>query len=224
MTKIFLFLIIISFNAMGGESLYLCSKEKGQLEYRLKSCKTKSEKTLADLMRIKKSKRKYTGENITLELKNIKANVAFHMLADFSGYSLLIDANINRAVSLKRIEVPWDQALDNLAQFLKLKAKIINNIIYVEPPFSLKKYKPRKKTYNGSTLTLNFLSIKISDLFKILAEFSGNSFVLGSNINKKINTEISIKRNNIPWDQALDEVAQFLNFQTKVSNGVIYVE
>ena len=219
-----MFLIIISFNAMGEGYLYTCLKEKSQLEYSLKSCKTESEKTLADLINIKKSKRKYTGEKITLELKNIKANIVFHTLADFSGYSLLIDANINRAVSLKRTEVPWDLALDKLAQFLKLKAKIINNIIYVDTPPSLRKYKPRKKTYHGSTLTLNFLSIKISDLFKMLAEFSGNSFVLGPNINKKINIEISIKRNNIPWDQALDEVTQFLNLQTKMSNGVIYVE
>jgi len=216
--------MIISFNATGEGYLHVCSKEKGQLEYSLKSCKTESEKTFADLINIKKSKKIYTGQNITLELKNTKANLVFHTLADFSGYSLLIDANINRAVSLKKTEVPWDLALDKLAQSLKLKAKIINNIIYVETPLSLRKYKPGKKTYSGSMLSLNFLSIKITDVFKILADFSGNSFVLGPNINNKINSEISIKRNNIPWDQVLDEVSQFLNLTTKISNGVIYVK
>ena len=60
--------------------------------------------------------------------------------------------------------------------------------------------------------------------FTLLAEFSKNSLVIGPNINKKINSEISIKRNDIPWDQALDEVTEFLNLKAKITNGVIYIE
>jgi len=219
-----LFLIFVSFKVLGEGGGYKCSKEKGRTEYRLRSCKTGLEAKSTDNINIKKSKKIYAGKNIVLELNNIEANVVFSTLADFSGYSLLMDANINREIFLERTEVPWDQALEKLAEYLNLKAKIINSIIYVETPVSLRKYKPIKKRYYGSTLSLNFLSIKITDLFKVLEEFTGNSFVLGTNLNKKINSEISIKRNNIPWDQALDDVSQFLNLKTKIFEGVIYVE
>ena len=215
-----LFLISISFTALGKEKPYNCQKENGRIEYRSKSCKTGLEVTATDLLNIKISKKQYTGKYITLEAQNIKANEVFSMLADFSGYSLLMDANINREISVNSTEVPWDQALDKIAAFLNLKAKIFNSIIYVDTPASLRKYKPRKKRYNGSTLSLNFYEIKASYLFNVLADHSGSSLLIDANIDRNI----TIKRNNIPWDQVLAEVAEFLNLKAKVSNGIIYVD
>ena len=209
----------MSFKALGKEGTYNCQKENGCVAYRSKLCKTRLEVITTDLINIKESKRIYAGKTITLEAQNIKANLVFLMLADFSGYSLLMDANINREISFKRTEVPWDQALDKLAEFLNLKAKIFNNIIYVDTPASLRKYKPRRKIYNGSTLSLDFHNIKASILFNILADHSGNSLLM----DEKIDGEISIKRNVIPWDQALDEVTEFLNLKANISSGVIYV-
>ena len=205
---------------MGKGDLYNCQKDNGRIEYRSKLCKTGLEVKTTDLLNIKISKKQYTGEYITLDAQNIKANAVFSMLADFSGYSLLMDANINREISFNSTEVPWDQILDKLAEFLNLKAKIYNSIIYVDTPASLRKYKPRKKSYTGSTLSLNFHEIKASYLFNVLADHSGNSLLIDANIDRKI----TIKRNNIPWDQMLAEVAEFLNLKAIVSNGIIYVD
>lgn len=205
---------------MGKEKPYNCQKENGRIEYRSKSCKTGLEVKTTDLLNIKISKKQYTGKYITLEALNIKANKVFTMLADFSGYSLLMDANINREISFNRTKVPWDQALDKIAEFLNLKAKIFNRIIYVDTPASLRKYKPRKKHYTGSTLSLNFHEIKASYLFNVLADHSVNSLLIDASIDRKI----TIKRHNIPWDQALDEIAEFLNLKAIVSNDIIYVD
>ena len=215
-----LFLISISFKATGKEDFSNCQKENGQIAFRLKLCKTVLDETDTNSINLKKSKKQYTGKLITLEAQNIYTNIIFHKLADFSGYSLLMDADINEEISFKREEVPWDQALDKLAEFLNLKAKIFNNIIYVDTPASLRKYKPRKKEYKGSTLSINFHDIKASLLFNVLADYSGNSLLIDANIDKAI----SITRNNIPWDQVLDEVAEFLNLKAKISNGIIYVD
>jgi len=176
------------------------------------------------LRKYKPRNKRYTGSNISLDFHDIKASYLFNVLADYSGNSLLMDTNIDSEISIKRHNIPWDQILDEVAEFLNLKAKVSNGIIYIDTPIAIWKYKHNKKKYNGSTLSLNFLSIKTSDLFNLLAAFSGNSVVIGPNINKKINSEISIRRNNIPWDQALYEVTEFLNLQTKISNSVIYVE
>jgi len=171
-------------------------------------------------IRLKKRQKHYTGKCITFKAENIDANILFHRLADFSGYALRMDAKINKPINLKDKQLPWDQELDQLAQSFNLKAKILNSIIYVDTPVSLRKYRPQKKLFNGSLLSVNFYTINASHLFNVLADYSGNSLLIDANLEKKI----SIKRNNIPWDQILDEVAVFLNLNAKISNGIIYVD
>jgi len=215
-----LLLLSFSFIAIGKEDPYNCKKKNGRMVYRSKLCKTGSKPISTDLINVNKSKKRYSGKHINLETLNTRANFAFRKLADFSGYSLLMDANINREISFNSAKAPWDLALDKLAESLGLKAKIFNRIIYVDTPASLKKYKPRKKRYHGSILSLDFHEIEASHLFNVLADFSGNSLLIDANIDR----EITIKRHDIPWNQILDEVAEFLNLKAIVSSGIIYVD
>ena len=205
---------------MAGEDENPCRKDARRFNHRLTPCKAELEPERTNFLDVTQSKKIYRGKTITLEAQNVEANILIHDLADFSGYSLLMNADFNKELSIKKTQVPWDQALDKIAAYLELKAKILNRIIYVDTPASLRKYRPRTKKYDSLPLSLDFHTIKARVLFNVLAEFSGNALIIDANIDKKI----SIKRKHISWEQALDELAEFLDLKALVINGIIYVD
>lgn len=215
-----LVLFLISFLATAKENVNPCQKESRRFNHELRPCKTEKETERIHLLDVNKSKKIYRGKAMTLEAQDVEANLLLLSLAEFSGYSLIMDAGYNTEISIKKTQVPWDQALDKIAEFLNLKAKILNQIIYLDRPVFLRKFRPRTKKYSGMPLSLDFYTIKARVLLNVLADFSGNALIIDANIDKKI----TINRKHTPWDQVLDELAEFLDLKAQVINGIIYVD
>lgn len=70
-------------------------------------------------------KEKYTGEKISIDLQNAEVQLVLRLISEISGYNLVIDDAVSGRISLKLIDIPWDQALDlvlaqkNLGMVLK---------------------------------------------------------------------------------------------------------
>ena len=54
----------------------------------------------------------YTGEPISLNLKDVDLKDFFRLIHEISGLNIIIDPNVSGAVTLVLDSVPWDQALD----------------------------------------------------------------------------------------------------------------
>jgi type IV pilus assembly protein PilQ len=55
---------------------------------------------------------KYTGEPISLNLKDVDLKDFFRLIHEISGLNIIIDPNVSGSVTLVLDAVPWDQALD----------------------------------------------------------------------------------------------------------------
>ncbi len=76
-----------------------------------------------------------------------------------------------------------------------------------------------KKEYTGERLTLKFQDIQVRPLLQLIADFTGNNIV----ISDSVQGSISLRLENVPWDQALDLIMTTKGLSSRKNGNVIYV-
>ena len=78
-------------------------------------------------------KKRYIGKKIHFDVKNIMIGDLLQMLADASGFNIIVDDAVNSAtpITLSLVNTPWDQALDIILDLSKLVAKKNGNILII---------------------------------------------------------------------------------------------
>ena len=56
--------------------------------------------------------KKYVGQKLSLDFKDADIKNVFRLLAEVSGLNIVVTNDVNRRVTLRLVEVPWDQAMD----------------------------------------------------------------------------------------------------------------
>src|SRR5579862_4772443 len=73
----------------------------------------------------------YTGEIISLDLKDYDIKDFFRLISEISGLNVVLDPNVNGTVTLKLTDVPWDQALDVVLRNNQLGAQLQGNVLRI---------------------------------------------------------------------------------------------
>ncbi len=78
--------------------------------------------------------KKYIGKRISINVKEIPVPDLLNMIADTSGFNIIIDQEISKMppLSLTLTNVPWDQALDTIMNLSKLVADKNANILIMK--------------------------------------------------------------------------------------------
>ena len=76
---------------------------------------------------------KYKGQKISLDFQDAEIGPIFRLLADISGYNFVIDPAVKGKITLKLMNVPWEQALDIILQTFSLGKSIEGNIVWIAP-------------------------------------------------------------------------------------------
>jgi type IV pilus assembly protein PilQ len=78
--------------------------------------------------------KKYIGKRISINVRDIPVPDLLNMIADTSGFNIIIDQAVNGAppLTLTLTNVPWDQALDTVMTLSKLIAQKSSNILVVK--------------------------------------------------------------------------------------------
>jgi type IV pilus secretin PilQ/predicted competence protein len=82
--------------------------------------------------------KKYTGQKLSLDFKDADIKNVFRLLAEVSGLNIVVTADVNRRVTLRLVEVPWDQALDLLIDTNGLGKEQIGNVVRISTAAQLK--------------------------------------------------------------------------------------
>jgi type IV pilus assembly protein PilQ len=82
--------------------------------------------------------RKYTGQKISLDFKDADIKNVFRLLAEVSGLNIIVTNDVNRKVTLRLVEVPWDQALDLLIDTNGLGKEQVGNVVRISTAGQLK--------------------------------------------------------------------------------------
>jgi type IV pilus assembly protein PilQ len=83
----------------------------------------------------------YTGQKISLDFKDADIKNVFRLLAEVSGLNLVVTADVNRRVTLRLVEVPWDQAMDLIISTNGLDKEQVGNVVRISTAGTLKSEK-----------------------------------------------------------------------------------
>lgn len=129
----------------GASSDVLQSRQARQIESPLQSTGDAglSPKARAEARRVQeflnnRERRTFIGKPITIQVRDMDVVDVFRVIAEASGFNIILGDDVNGKLTLSLIDVPWDQALSVVMQQMGLAAERSNNILRVMTLESLK--------------------------------------------------------------------------------------
>ena len=118
----------------------------------------------------------YSGSRVTFNFQDIPVRSALQLLADISGLNLVASDSVGGSVTLRLVNVPWDQALDVVLRAKGLDKRRSGNVVWIAPQQELAKYEQdladaRIKAEDNAELVTDYVPIsygKAADIAKLL--------------------------------------------------------
>jgi len=82
---------------------------------------------------------KYTGEPISVNLKDVDLKDFFRLIHEISGLNIVLDPSVRGNVTLVLDDVPWDQALDIVLKNNQLDRELQGNVLRIAASDTLRK-------------------------------------------------------------------------------------
>ena len=82
---------------------------------------------------------KYTGEPISVNLKDVDLKDFFRLIHEISGLNVVLDPNVHGTLTVVLDDVPWDQALDIVLKNNDLSRELEGNVLRIATVDTLKK-------------------------------------------------------------------------------------
>jgi type IV pilus assembly protein PilQ len=106
----------------------------------------------------------YKGSRVTFNFQDIPVRSVLQLLADVSNLNIVAADSVQGNVTLRLVNVPWDQALDVILRAKGLAKRQNGNVIWVAPQTDLAKYEEdianaREKQLNSAQLVTDYIPI-----------------------------------------------------------------
>lgn len=118
----------------------------------------------------------YKGSRVTFNFQDIPVRSVLQLLADVSGTNIVASDSVQGNVTLRLVNVPWDQALDVILRAKSLDKRQQGNVIWVAPQQELAAYEEnvaqaRLKALDNAQLVSDYIPIsygKACDIGKLM--------------------------------------------------------
>jgi len=120
--------------------------------------------------------RKYKGRKVTLEFADAEVRKIFQLLSEVSNKNFVLGDDVTGAISLKLVNVPWDQALDIILDTKGLDKREDGNIILIKGKGKFRSQAEedleiRRTAAKSIELKTETFSVNYADLAAITAQF-----------------------------------------------------
>jgi type IV pilus assembly protein PilQ len=85
------------------------------------------------------SEKIYTGRKLSLDFKDADIKNILRLIAEVSNLNIITGDDVTGKITMRLVDVPWDQALDVILQARSLGMSRVGNVVRVAPLDSLKK-------------------------------------------------------------------------------------
>jgi type IV pilus assembly protein PilQ len=103
---------------------------------------------------------KYTGEPISVNLKDVDLKDFFRLIHEISGLNVVLDPNVHGTLTVVLDDVPWDQALDIVLKNNDLARELEGNVLRIATVDTLKKEADgRRAQVEAESLAVEKISI-----------------------------------------------------------------
>jgi type IV pilus secretin PilQ/predicted competence protein len=104
---------------------------------------------------------RYTGKRISLDFQDAEISSVLRLIADVSGFNMVVGEGAKAKVTLKLLNVPWDQALELILKLNQLGQIREGNIIWIDSLSNISKQKDEAVRAHESTLKAEPLGTRI---------------------------------------------------------------
>lgn len=140
----------------------------------------------------------YTGQKISLVFDNADIRSILQLIGDVSGMNILASNDVKGEITLRLIDVPWDQALDLVLDTANLGKLQEGNVVRIMPVDKIREreqasFKVRKEEVDEGILETRAFAIsysKVDDVKKFLTDLSSKR---GSIIADPRNKQLIVK-------------------------------
>lgn len=119
---------VITIN-LSGDYDYQAFQSGSQLNISIKEPELLREPTLEE--------KQYSGEPLSMEFQDVEIRSVLDILAQFTELNIVASDSVNGNITLRLINVPWDQALDIILKSKNLAKRENGNVILVAPAAEL---------------------------------------------------------------------------------------
>jgi type IV pilus assembly protein PilQ len=103
---------------------------------------------------------KYTGEPISVNLKDVDLKDFFRLVHEISGLNVVLDPNVKGTLTIVLDDVPWDQALDIVLKNNDLSRQLEGNVLRIATVDTLKKEaESRRAQVEAEALAIEKVSV-----------------------------------------------------------------
>ena len=122
-------------------------------------------------------KRAYTGRKITLEFADAEVSKIFQLLSEVSNKNFVLGDEVTGNISLKLVNVPWDQAMDIILDSKGLDKREEGNIVLIRGKGKFKslleeELEVRKAALKSEPLGTEIFDVNYADIAGIVAQFN----------------------------------------------------
>jgi type IV pilus assembly protein PilQ len=153
----------------------------------------------------------YTGQKISLVFDNADIRSILQLIGDVSGLNILASNDVKGEITLRLIDVPWDQALDLVLDTANLGKIREGNVIRIMPIDKIRErasstMKLQREEFDEGVLETRAFSVsysKVDDVKKFLADLSSQR---GSIIADGRNKQLIVKDVPLVLEQMADMI------------------
>ena len=127
--------------------------------------------------------RSYGGRPVTFNFQDVPVRTVLQLIAELSDLNIVASDTVQGNVTLRLINVPWDQALDIVLQAKSLDKRRSGNVVWVAPQSEIAKFEQdiasaRIALENSAEMVTEYIPISYGsaeDIAKLLTEESKSS-------------------------------------------------
>src|SRR6202451_3885688 len=134
-------------------------------------------------------------------------------------YDVMDFATPVQTVDALRVEGSSRLVISAQGDFEQLAYQSDNQYTIEVKPSTKRTAQEDKKEYTGERLTLNFQDIDVRSVLQLLADTSGQNIV----VSDSVNGNLTLRLQNVPWDQALDIVLRTKGLDKRRQDNVIII-
>ena len=170
------------------------------------------------------SKKKYTGDLLSLNFQDIEVRAILQILADFTGMNIVVSDSVKGNLTLRLQNVPWDQALDIILRTKGLTMRQNGNVIFIAPTeevaarekLDLESRKTVEELIPLRTEIMQVNYAKASDLAALLKRKTGDKGVEQSVLSPRGDVVADERTNSLIVKDVPDKVAEVRDLVTKL--------
>lgn len=124
---------------------------------------------------------RYSGKPVTFNFQDVPVRTVLQLIAEESGLNIVAADTVQGNVTLRLINVPWDQALDIVLQAKSLDKRRNGNVVWIAPQAEIAKYEQDREDAriaidNRTDLVTEYVQINYhnaAQIYKALTEAKG---------------------------------------------------